>query len=254
MPNAILLMFFVVARLLPLAIMLPSAFTAARSLRWSLLLLILLSLIVIPTQFDSTKVSELTAPAGVETPEVAVGLLRELLLGLAIGFGFTVVLGGLQLTAVALGQMTGLTGLTASASSGSGLQRYFGLLSLSLFLVSGGHRQLVSVLLDSFIWLPPGESLPGVEPAPLMASLLSDSFELGIRAGAPVAFCLIVASLMVALLSRNGSMLGGFGVNVALSLIVMLLVSWVTLESTATLFQQAWSDGLTQLVQVLQSD
>jgi flagellar biosynthetic protein FliR len=128
------------------------------------------------------------------------------------------------------------------------VQRCFGWLALTVLLVSGGHRQLIEVLLDSFVAVPLGSPPPQVAAAPLAGQLLAHCFQSGLRVAAPVAFCLIAATALVAVLARTMPALGAFGVSVALNLLILLLVTSVSLEAMATVYQDAWSSGVDRLL------
>ena len=251
MSDYLLFVLLVTVRLLPLALLIPAAFTTSGSWRWSVGLIFVLAATIAPVSISYGTVSTMSMS------DAAVALFRELLLGLSLGLGYTVLLSAMHLTSQILTHLTGGTlNVVSNSDATSPLQKYFGLLALALFVVSGGHRQLIDMLLESFASFPPGSILPPldevrVDVAWSLADLLGQSFVTGLQVAAPVAFCLVSASTVVAIVGRGGPVLGTFGLGLTVNMVVMLLVCCSTIGEMATLYQQRWSAGVDALVQVM---
>jgi flagellar biosynthetic protein FliR len=180
-------------------------------------------------------------------------IARELLLGLAIAGGFSVLLASLFVAGNLLGQMSGVNLIDVTdplhqAMGETALQRYFTWLALTVFLTSGGHRQLIETLGESFLVIPPGSRLPTLSGSELAGRLLAQSFFAGVRIAAPVAFCLMFATAVVALLARGMPALGAFGTGIGVNLIVLLLTTCLSLEAIVTSYQQSWTAGVETIV------
>ena len=131
------------------------------------------------------------------------------------------------------------------------LSQLLGLLSTAVFLIIGGHRLLLGGLLDTFRAIPPGGSAalllaaPGGGPGSgLLASLvemflllITQSFQVAIRAAAPVLAAVLLATLLLGLISRTlpqlNIMVLGFGLNTMVTFGVLFL----SLGSALLVFQ-----------------
>lgn len=170
----------------------------------------------------------------------------ELLLGLTLGFGASLLFSGVQLAGQIVSQMSGMSlgsvfnpGVDDSIPLFSQL---FYLVALSIFLILGGHRMVMAGLLGTFAALPLGSvsplegSLAG-SLGEMVVTLLTQSFSLGFRTAAPATLALLLASLVMGVISRTLPQLNvmafGFGLN-ALTTFAILSIS---LGGMAWLFQ-----------------
>lgn len=238
-----LLCVLIAARLVPVAILIPLAFSAQQSRRWSIALVVVLTLLIAPVcDWPSELASE-----GIQAWLPRLG--QELLLGLALGFGFAFLLAGLQLLGAILAQLSGVTWIdvadpTAAWQGDTAIQRYFTMTMLSLLLVSGGHRTMVETLLESFHAAPPGRVIAVQDPQAFGCNLLSHSLQWGIRLSMPIAFCLMVTTGVLAVLTRATPYLGALGTGIVVNLVVLMLVSSISLEAIATVSHTQWMTGL----------
>lgn len=170
----------------------------------------------------------------------------ELLLGLTLGLGVSILFSGVQLAGQIVSQMSGMSlgsvfnpGVDESVPLFSQL---FYLAALAIFLILGGHRMVMAGLLDTFAALPLGSVSPLGDAfagslGEMVVALLSQSFSLGFRTAAPATLALLLASLVMGVISRTlpqiNIMAFGFGLN-ALTTFVILSVS---LGGMAWLFQ-----------------
>ena len=97
---------------------------------------------------------------------------------------------------------------------------------------------------------PLGTPAAAFQPTPLAGALLADSILAGLRAAAPVAFCLAVSTALVAILGRAMPVVGSLGLGIGVNLIVLLFVSCLSVEVIATAYQQSWSAGIDRIVAV----
>lgn len=244
-----------VVRLLPIAILLPNSFAQRATWRWSLLLVIGLAAAVVPTSISELEGPYVNSlPSLLFSPEQALTLLlRETLIGLALGAGFSVLLSGLQVTAGVLAQMTGMrwitsTGVDGGGDEATGLQRFFGLLTLAVLVSSGGYRDVLEAVLESFTRHPAGGTWSQVDVANTISALLMDCFAMGLRAAVPVVFCLLLSTILFSVLARSSSAIGGMGVNLAANALVMLIVTWASVGIVAQAFQDYWTSGVSDLL------
>ena len=173
-------------------------------------------------------------------------LMSEILIGLLLGFGITILLSGIQLT----GQIISQLGGTALADvfdpnvdeNVSVFSQLFYYLTLTMFILLDGHRAIMDALLDTFAHLPPGEAALGTSYVEALTTLLGQSFVLGIRAAAPAMTALLLATLVLGLIGRTLPQINilavGFSVNALLSLGCMFtsigVVAWAFPQQTGT--------------------
>ncbi|HEX4147856.1 MAG TPA: flagellar biosynthetic protein FliR, partial [Pirellulales bacterium] len=178
------------------------------------LLAIMLALVLLPTQWAAA----VHLP---ETPvDLVVVLVRELLLGLVLGLGVSVIFSGLLLAGQLIGQMSGMSLAEVFDPSIDSMPLFSEVLQLfatTIFVTVGGHRLLVQGLLDTFSRMPPGQAGMPDSLVELFSLLVTQSMELGIRAAAPASVALLLATVVLGLVSRTLPQLNvlsfGFGLN-----------------------------------------
>ena len=166
----------------------------------------------------------------------------ELVVGLSLGLGVTILFAGLQVTGQIAGQMSGMQladifdpGFDTSVPLFSKL---LDLVTLAVFLAIGGHRQVLGALLDTFAWMPPGEARFSEGLLSLLTDLTTQSFVLGLRAAAPVMVALLLAILVLGLISRTLPQLNVMAVGFNFNSLVMLATLLMSLGAIAWVFQE----------------
>ena len=191
-----------------------------------------LAMLVTPTQ-----VGEVVAPTSLVDCALAIGI--ELLIGLALGLGATLLIAGMQLAGQLMAQASGLSlaevfdpGLDANVPV---LSQFLSMFTLVIYLLIGGHRWLMAGLLNTFTTLPLGSGRLPDSVADALVTLLTESFSLGVRAAAPLVIALLLATLVLGLVGRTLPQLNilsiGFGPNaiIAFSMLALLLgtIAWL---------------------------
>ena len=178
---------------------------------------------------------------------LALGLVvaREAALGLAIGLAVLILLSGMQLAGQIVSQTSGFSLADVANPTFDTtvplVSQILELLALAIFFLVGGHRQVIDALLRSFAWMPPGR---GSLPAGLVESLsaiTAHSFEVGIRAAAPVMVALLLSTLVVALISRTLPQLNAVAVGLNFNALIVLGMLSLCLGSAAWVFQEELS-------------
>jgi flagellar biosynthesis protein FliR len=193
-----------------------------------------LAVLIMPSQWFVP----LPYPGGVLVYVVIIS--AELIIGLVLGMGITVMIGGMQMAGDMMSRVGGMSlsevfDPTTSANVPV-FSQFLGLLSAAIFVVIGGHRILMAGLLDTFSTIPPGGCVAtflgpnGSTPellkplVELLTALITQSFHVGIRAAAPVVAAVLLATLVLGLISRTlpqlNVMVVGFGLNALLTFAV----------------------------------
>lgn len=215
------------------------------------LLAVALSFLITPLYWQT----EITFPGNLLNLGVMLG--RETLLGLALGLGVTILFSGLQLTGQVVGQMSGM-------SLGDVFDPHFDnnvtvfaqlmdLVTLSVFVLIGGHRQVMGALLDTFAWMPPGSAGFSSDLVAALSEVTAQSFVLGARASIPLMLALLLSVLIMGLISRTLPQLNVIAVGFSVNSLVVLAVLSVTLGSIAWVFQEQVAATLDTLRDGLQN-
>ncbi|MCA9121249.1 MAG: flagellar biosynthetic protein FliR [Planctomycetaceae bacterium] len=193
------------------------------------------ALIVTPLHFDEAR------EMPVDLVNLAVLVAREAVLGLALGLAVMILFTGLHLTGQVIGQMSGMAlADTFDPTFDSSVPVFTQLLdavTLSVFIAIGGHRQIMAALLDTFRWRPPGVRDFPTSIVDTFTQVTSESFVVGIRAGAPVMVALFLAVLILGLISRTLPQLNVIAVGFSLNSMVMMLTLAAAMSGLAWVVQ-----------------
>ncbi len=175
----------------------------------------------------------------------------EALVGLMLGLGVRILFASMQVAGGLISQMSGLQ-LAEVFNPGAGaavpvFSQLLFLVSTAVFLVIGGHREMIEALLDTFRWLPAGQVAGGQSAVAAVTALVAQSFILGVRAAAPAVVALLLSTLIVGFVSRTLPQLNimslGFGINalVAVAAVGMSLggACWIFQEQLQPVLQTA---------------
>lgn len=154
----------------------------------------------------------------------ALALFREALIGAAMGLAFSLFL----LPARIAGEfITGQIGLNISPSasptgdSGGPLTVAFETAGGLLFLIADGHHLVLTLLHLSFDRLPLGGA--AMPQAAALLSGLTSAYEAGLLLAGPLALCLMLLAVVLAVMSRAAPQLNVYSVGFTLQVAVALL-------------------------------
>jgi flagellar biosynthetic protein FliR len=222
------------------------------------LLAVTVAMLIMPGQWD------VTIPDPGTTLNYAVLVGSELIVGLCLGLGITILFSGIQLAGQIIGRIGGLMLADVfDPSMGTSVplfSRFLLLTSTAIFLLIGGHRMMLAGLLDTFASMPLGaiNSVPASLDQEFLGRLvtalellLTQSFSLGIRAAAPVVASLLLSTLVMGLISRTLPQLNimavGFGMNSMLTFGTLGIVMGTSLM----LFQEQVEPAFDLILEVL---
>jgi flagellar biosynthetic protein FliR len=195
-----------------------------------------LSLLIAPLYWNRS-----VAPPG-DLANFAVVLGREALLGAAMGLSLMILFAGLQLSGQIVGQMSGMSLADVFDPSFDAsipvFSQLLDLIALAVFVAIGGHRRVMSALLDTFQSLPPGSAGASGDLAEMLTDAVTHSFALGIRAAAPVMVALLMSVLVMGLINRALPQLNVLVVGFSLNAMIMLAAFSVSLGAAIWVFQE----------------
>lgn len=235
--NQFLVFVLILTRISGLVISAPVLGLKSAPMQVRIVLAVALAVLVTPFHWQVTA----TMPANMVG--LSLLLVQELLIGLSLGLSIHVLFTGVHVTGQMMGQMSGMSLAEvydpAQEASVPVLSDIMDRVAVAVFVIIGGHRQLMLVLLDTFRWMPPGKTAFGPTLVDALTEVTTQSLTLGVRAAAPAMVALLLANLILGLISRTLPQLNvmalGFGINILL----VLMVLGASLGAIAWLFQDA---------------
>jgi flagellar biosynthetic protein FliR len=181
----------------------------------------------------------------------------EALVGLMLGLGVRIMFTSMQVAGGLISQMSGLQMAEVFNPALGGSVPVFSqlllLVATAVFLLIGGHRQLIEALLDSFAGVPMGHATFSASAVQGVTTLVANSFALGLRAAVPAVVALLLATLIVGFIGRTLPQLNvmslGFGINVMTALVAF----GVSLGGACWLFQDALGPTIQTTLNALHS-
>ena len=233
--DQVLVSFLVLTRLSGLAMAAPVVGSRSVPVRLRALLVLALSGLIAPLHWGTS----------IDMPDnlVQLALLvsHEVLIGLALGLGATILLLGVQLAGHIAGHMSGMALADALDPNFDAsipiVAQLLDVITILLFIAMGGHRMIVDALLDTFQWMPPGTAGLSANALNCVIDVLRESFVLGIRAAAPIILSLLLSILVMGLISRTLPQLNILAIGLSLNSMVMLAMLAVSLGALGWIFQ-----------------
>jgi flagellar biosynthetic protein FliR len=174
--------------------------------------------------------------------DFAIPLARELVLGLVMGLALLILVAGIRAAGQIVGQMSGMSLAQLidpeTGSSSPLLGHLFGMLATAVFLIAGGHRQLLAALLDTFHWMPPGRVGFASGPIMTLSEIAGQSFLLALRATAPVVLALLLSAFVLGLIGRALPQLNVLAIGLGTNSMIALCTLVLSLITVVWVFQQ----------------
>lgn len=174
-------------------------------------------------------------------------VVRELLVGVLMGFGTLLVFTSIQIAGQMVGLQLGLNVATVLDPLNAGQQvsfmdQFYSVLAALIFLAIDGHHGLLLALQHSFEILPPGTFGPQGGTLDAMIQLVTDISRVALRLALPVLGTLLLLDLSMALLSRVVPQMNVFFVGVPFKLGIGLWMMAVSLPLVLGAAGQALGD------------
>ncbi|HMZ78484.1 MAG TPA: flagellar biosynthetic protein FliR [Acidobacteriota bacterium] len=170
-------------------------------------------------------------PPPTELLQLAPILIMELVLGCALGFVGTLVLGAFEIAAHVLTSQMGFTLATTidptSRAQTTALGSFAQMLGLIVFVGMNGHYWFLTAVVQSFDTLPPGGFVMTAQTAHLLLRLSADALRIGLALAAPVIIVSLMVEFMLAIAGRTVPqlqiLLSGFPIKILICLWLILL-------------------------------
>lgn len=203
-------------------------------------LALMMTLLVAPSVAQITPPD--TLPAIDNLVDLAIAISREALIGMLIGATIQLIVTGIQLGGEAITSTSGMQLGDAvdptSNSSMPSVARLVGLLVTAVMLLAGGHRIVLSILLDSYASMPVGHVEFHDSMMTLIVDQLTAGTAAGVRVAAPVVGALLLSNLVTGLISRTLPQINVLAIGLSINALAMLVVLALTIGSAGLLFQE----------------
>ena len=185
-------------------------------------------------------------PGQLTMGQVLVGLAGELMIGLAIGLGFSLIFSGASIAARLVGQQAGLARTAlfdpVFQESSTAIGEIYFFFTMLVFFGIGGHHALVLCLLDTFQTTP----LMTFTVTPSIVAMLNDlvaaAFAFGVRMAAPVLIAIFLASIALQFINRTMQQLNILSVGFAIRVLVGIWIIAMGVGAVNQLFAQSFWD------------
>lgn len=238
----------VLSRTGPLLAMMPPIQGSSIPNRVKVLLALMIAMVITPLVLANST------PLPPHLADVAIGIAKELLLGLLFGTSVMLIVTSLQIGGQVISSLASMDVAQAADPSTQEtvtvVSQMFSWIAMALFLTMGGHRVVLGACLDSFAVYPAGGILTDERWLLHLHELLRHSVSVGLRAAAPPALALLLANLVTALIGRTLPQLNILAIGFNLNVTVMLLVLATSMSTIGWVFQNElveWVEMTTRL-------
>ena len=189
-----------------------------------------------------------TVPANLTLAAALVGIVGEMMIGLLMGLAVHTLFLGAQTAGMVIGQQAGLSlGQTFNPlmnSSTTTLGQLYFIVLFMIFMLAGGHRAIMSGLLDSFKVIPLLTFGAQEVHARMLFDLMHSAFVMALRLAGPCLIAMFMTTLAMGFLSKTMPQLNILSVGFMLRIVVVLLVGGVSLSVSQGVFGDACYDTI----------
>ena len=193
--------------------------------------------------YNWPTIDPLSAPGLVE-------VFNQIVIGASMGLVLQVVVAALVLAGHAISSAMGLTMssmIDPSVGNVPILSQFLIILSTLIFVGTGGHAMLLGLVLESFRWLPIGQSLMNQDAYGLIVRWSSMIFLGGLLLSLPVMVALLFINIGLGVVTRAAPSLNIFAVGFPAMIIAGFLVLLVSMDSIGARIAWLWVQGFDTL-------
>ncbi|TWU03459.1 flagellar biosynthetic protein FliR [Neorhodopirellula pilleata] len=225
--------------------------------RVRLLLAITMTMLLMPTLAERPGME--TLPEITNLIDLALAVVREGVIGMLIGATVQIIITGVQLAGEAItstgGMQLGDAVDPTTQASMPAIAKFVGMLVTAIMLISGGHRVVLSLLVESFDRLPAGNIVFHSSIMDSVIECMSGAMASGVRVSAPVVAALLLSNLVTGLISRTMPQINVLAIGLSVNALALLVVTALTIGSVTWIFQDDLTNGVDRLSAVwLQSE
>ena len=234
----------VLARVSPPLMMAPPTRSSAVPMRVRAGIAIGLSALIAPLAYNNAS------PIPQDLINIALGMTGEIILGLMLGSIILLAMTSLQIAGQMIGNLAGLDLATSTDPNTDEempvIANLLGWLATAIFVVLGGHRQLLDCCMQSFASFPVGIVQFQSSWLDELDAVMRHTFLIGIRAAAPLAVALLLSNLVTGLLARTLPQLNVLAIGFNINAMALLTLLFLSVGGIAWVFQtelSVWLDS-----------
>lgn len=177
---------------------------------------------------------------------LAMGLLAEVGVGLAVGLTLQLLIAGIQLAGQLAGFQMGFA-IANVMDPASSLQipilsQFLNLFALLIFFALNIHHYFIMALMSSFERIPPFAARFDEQLVPLLLRLSGDVFVVALKVGAPITVALLLSNVALGLTARTVPQMQLFIVAMPLKILMGIFFLGLSLPFCAVYFHRAFVD------------
>lgn len=222
--------------------------------RVKVMLAVTITALLLPTIAERPAIQHL--PDFDHAIDLGIAIVREAMVGMLIGATVQIVITGIQLAGEAItstsGMQLGESLDETTQTSMPVLARMVGMLVTAVMLLSGGHRVMLSLLVESFDSMPPGNVVFHESMMLAITDCMSGALASGVRVSAPIVAALLLSNLVTGLISRTMPQINVLAVGLSVNALALLVVTSLTIGSAAWIFQDDLAANVERLSMVWQ--
>lgn len=181
--------------------------------------------------------------------------LQQLLIGLLMGFALQLVFSAIVFAGQGIAYSMGL-GFASMVDPVTGvsvpvISQFYLVLATLMFLTMGGHLVMIELLVDSFVTFPIGMQGLGSNDVWTVISWSSRIFSGGFLMALPAIASLLMVNLAFGVVTRAAPQLNIFAVGFPITLVLGMLLMWVTVPSVLNNFSGLLGESYSMISSVL---
>lgn len=181
--------------------------------------------------------------------DLALLIMGEALIGIFMGMVVQAVMMALHVAGTFISFQTGLTNAFSfdfvAEQQSAALTSFFSNLALVVVFAIDMHHMILRAVVDTYVTFPPGQAIPVGDFSDMLAKLVSSSFNLGIKMGAPLMAFGLIFYMGLGLLSRMVPQMHVFFVALPIQLIAGMWMLMVALPIIILSFLHRMDETLT---------
>lgn len=208
---------------------------------------ILLTVAVMPYTSDIPDVAILS-------PMFFVVLMREILIGVAMGFVLRLIIDAAVLGGQALAISMGLHFATVVDPNQGGtptVSQFYVIIATLLLIASNAHLAFIEVLAESFIALPIAPARLPVDSAWLVISFAGNMFVSGLQLALPAIVAILMINVAFGVVSRAAPTLNLFAVGLPITMTAGFVISLIAIADIYPVWQQLTMEAFSTMTQIL---
>jgi flagellar biosynthetic protein FliR len=226
----------VLARIGPVLILAPPTRSSAVPMKIRAGIALGMAAMLTPIALDTAT------PMPADLIHLIIPLACEVLLGILLGSVIMLAVTCLQIAGQSIGHLAGFDLATAVDPSSEEempvISNMLGWLAMATLLLVGGHRELLECCLESYQRYPAGGVFFEESWLEELVAVVKHTFEIGLRAAAPLATALLLSNLVTGLLARTLPQLNVLAIGFNINALALLTLLFMSIGSVMWVYQQ----------------